>query len=334
LVPKKNNRCRCLSIVLGSKQRSAHGRFEIRIAIIGLGEVGRCYARGFAEIAGCSLGLCEPSPGVAASRLAEELGLKLHASPGPWLAAAEMVVSCVTGSAALDAFRSCLPHLQPCCEYADLTTANPADMRTAAAEAAARSVVFVDFAIVGGIALTGSRTPLLCAGRAGRRALDAFAALGAPVRVLESGEPGDAASLKLLRSIFTKGLEALAVECLMAAERHKVREELYGVLSDIDRTPLRDLLEMMLRTHVVHAKRRLREVEDAGRQLRRSGMPLRVQPAVRDLFAATADALDRNGAEEAPPTAEAALAWLLASLSPGTAPLDLEPTACNRKQSA
>lgn len=42
--------------------------------------------------------------------------------------------------------------------------------------------------------------------------------LGATIRVLPNKKAGDAASLKLLRSIFMKGLSALTIECVVAAQ--------------------------------------------------------------------------------------------------------------------
>ncbi len=302
----------------------------MRVAVIGMGEVGRCFVAGLAALGTQDLLLCDPAPSALSRELARSLALPLHEAPGPWLAAAELVLCCVPGGAALGALRSCLPYLAAGTEYADLTTADPADMRSAAADAAGSPAIFVDLAIIGGIPITGARTPLLCAGQQGRKVVALFTELGAPVRVLPEGKPGDAVSLKLLRSIFTKGLEALAVECLVAAERYGVRDDLLDILSDIDQAPIRDLLESMLRTHVLHAKRRLSEVDAAGRQVAESGVALTVQPGVRALFAETVAALDGRGFPLAQPNHVEALRWLLEARSDGGAP----PAAPARTQAA
>ncbi len=165
-------------------------------------------------------------------------GAALHATPGAWLADADVVVSAVYGHAALAVAAQALPHLRGDALYADYTTASAADMRTAAERAAGRGVAFADVAIMGAIALLGDRTPLLCAGT-GAEAAAAFARTsGAPAQAI-AGQAGDAVRLKLLRSIMTKGMESLAVECLVAAERMGLRDALYDVLADIDRTPRR-----------------------------------------------------------------------------------------------
>jgi len=281
----------------------------MKIAFIGMGEVGRAYAGALAG-RGHAIHACDPAAGPAALDLIRDGGFLHHTSIGPWLGEIDLVFCCVDGRSTARAFAASLPYLRAGTEYVDMTTADPADMRAAAAEAGERSVVFVDIAIIGGISLTGARTPLLRAGTDGERLSRLLEEVEAPVQVLDEGRAGDASFLKLVRSLFTKGLEALAVECLTAAERYQVRDQLFTVLSDIDRTPLRTLLESMIRTHPVHAKRRLAEVETAGALLAAAGQPLIVQPAVRDLFASTVAGLAAHGTPEG--GADTALDWLLA----------------------
>ena len=83
-------------------------------------------------------------------------------------------------------------------------------------------VNFVDVAITGAVNLHGAKTPLLCAGEKAEDVAQIFKRLGTPIQVV-GDKPGDAAALKLLRSIFTKGLEALSVECLLTAEKRGLR---------------------------------------------------------------------------------------------------------------
>lgn len=168
---------------------------------------------------------------------------------------------------------------------------------------------------MGGISLTHARTPLLVSGDGADRLAALLAPLQGKVRVVR-GEAGDAISLKLLRSVFTKGLEALGVEVLVAAQRQGVREQLYEVLSDIDNTPLREFVEMVVRTHVVHAARRAHEVDQAAQQLALLGLPSRVLPGVRERFTATANLLGRCPLPQEQPTLEQALEWLDNSITP------------------
>lgn len=256
----------------------------MRVSIIGLGEVGRCYAQALNAARVELEDACEARPSPEALRLVQAAGIRLHEACGPWLSASDIVISAVTGEAALAVAQSAIPFLAPGAVYADFTTASPDHMRVAAAEARARGVLFVDVAIMGGITLGGAKTPLLCAGDGAERLARALEPLGARIRVLADGAPGDAVTLKLLRSIFVKGMEALAVECLTLAESAGLKAKLYDNLVDVDEARLPDFLDMLVRTHVIHAARRLHEVENAEAQLKDAGFEPFVTTGVRAVF--------------------------------------------------
>ena len=283
----------------------------MNIAFIGLGEVGRCYAKPLHD-AGHVLSLCDARPSSAVLALAADWKRPIHPSPGDWLSSADWVLSCVTGTYALEVVEQATSHMAGGASIADLTTASPDVKRRAAQHAQAGGVRYVDTAIMGAISLNWVRTPLLAAGEGA----DAFRQLieqaGGRVQVIDGGVAGDAISLKILRSIFTKGLEALSVELLMSAEKQGVREKLYEQLADIDQTPLRGFLEMLVRTHVIHAKRRAHEVHDAQAELGAQGIASLVLPGVAQRFKATANALDADPHGIADPNVDQALQWLLA----------------------
>ncbi|WP_374300616.1 NAD(P)-binding domain-containing protein [Paracoccus sp. (in: a-proteobacteria)] len=275
---------------------------------IGFGEVGRIYAQAFSE-AGISVDyVCEARFSDAGLTLAGELGATKQASVGPWLADCDLVVSAVTGSVALDVVRSALPHMRKGALLVDLTTAAPDQMQQAAQAARESGQSFVDVGILGAVSIRKGATALVAAGDGVQTFVPIARKLGARIKVLP-GEAGDAVRLKLLRSVFTKGLEALAVETLVAAELQNLREEFYDIVADLDETPLRQILEVFVRTHVVHAARRSHEVHDAGIQLDRLGLTPLVTDSVEELFHRTASFAGTSGFAE-PPSIETALSWL------------------------
>ncbi|WP_198970440.1 NAD(P)-binding domain-containing protein [Xylophilus sp. ASV27] len=281
----------------------------MKTAILGGGVVGLCYAQALADAGHTLSGICDPQPAAALQTFAQVHGLAIHPAPGPWLDDAELVISAVFGTLALEVMRAALPHLRSGALYVDMSTADPADMREAEALAHARGQRFADVAITGAVNLSGARTPLLCAGDGATQAAQVLAACGAPVRVVGS-RAGDAVSLKLLRSIFTKGMEALAVECLLTAESKGLRQELHAVLSDIDEGCLRETMESMVRTHIAHAPRRLNEVIEAQRQMRLTGVEPVVLPGVQQRFEKTVAMLSARAFDGG--NTAAALAWLAA----------------------
>lgn len=283
---------------------------NLRIAIIGLGEVGRCYAKPLHE-AGYELLLCEAKPSPAALDLSSQWGLPIQDKPGTWLADADWVLSCVTGAYALAVAQQVFPFMRKDAGLADFTTASPETKRAAARLAAEHSVRYVDTAIMGAISLNWVRTPLLAAGLGAQDLKTFIEQAGGRVQVIEGGAAGDAISLKILRSVFTKGMEALCVELLTSAEKQGVREKLYEQLQDIDQTPLRNFIDMLVRTHVIHAKRRAHEVHDASNELTAQGLPSLVLPGVEQRFLDTASKLDQQPLPVAEPNVDQALQWLL-----------------------
>jgi len=285
---------------------------KMKIALIGCGEVGDCYAREWVAGGHVIVGIGELRQDAEMQARAASHGSVLHAEAGPWLAEADIVVSAVFGHAALEVAKQALPHLRKDTAYADFTTASSGDMRAAAEVAAQLGVPFTDVAIMGAIALLGARTPLLCAGT-GAPAVAAFTAgCGAPAQAID-GEAGDAVRLKLLRSILTKGMESLAVECLVAAESMGLRASLYEVLSDMDRTPLTTFVDSFVRSHVLHAPRRLAEVREAREQLVQAGLQPLVLDGVERLFARTTQGIEAAraaGSFNVPDSVADRLAWL------------------------
>ncbi|MHA7127877.1 NAD(P)-binding domain-containing protein [Janibacter indicus] len=257
----------------------------MRIAIVGCGEVGTTYARALLETGGHDLVLVDPAPRAALADLVAEHDLTVHAGPGPWFNDVDAAWLCVAGDIAHEVLADARGSLPEGVQVLDLTTASPDDKRRSAALLAGGT--YVDVVIMGAIAMGGAATPLLAAGPDAATATAELAAIGAPVRVLPEAGPGDAAALKLLRSILTKGIEALGVDCLAAAEALGVREQLPVVLADIDSGGLTPFVEAVVGTHPLHAERRRHEVHRAGQQLAALGRPSALVDAVEARFAAT-----------------------------------------------
>ena len=287
-------------------------------SIIGAGQVGQCYGRALTAAGHTLQTLCDIAPTPAIVAFATEFGAQITQAPGPWLSEADLVISAVFGHAALEVAAQALPHMKSDAHYADFTTASPDDMQRAAALAATHDLPFTDVAIMGAIFIARDKTPLLCSGSGAAHIAAFMAEGGAPARAIE-GQAGDAMTLKLLRSIITKGLESLAVECLVAADRKNLRPALYEVLADVDSMPLTRFMGSMVRSHVVHAERRLVEVQEARQQLLDDDLQPLVLDGVERLFARTASALShRREALAASPTSlapiedtlDASLKWL------------------------
>jgi 3-hydroxyisobutyrate dehydrogenase-like beta-hydroxyacid dehydrogenase len=282
----------------------------MKIALIGGGMVGQCFAQAFAAHDMTVGWIWDAKPTPELHQCARSINANVHTDAGPWLSEADWVVSAVFGSAAYAVAEKAVHYLRTGASFVDMTTADPSDMEKAAALFETHGMAFVDVAITGAVQLHGAKTPLLCAGEAASEVAELFTRLGTPIQVV-GRKPGDAAALKLLRSIFTKGLEALSIECLLTAEKRGLREQVHAILSDVDEGSLRALMESMVCTHIDHSARRQKEVVEAQRQMQQAGVSPLVTSAVEQLFARTS-----NHQSVAPYTGksiESALEWLAVS---------------------
>jgi 3-hydroxyisobutyrate dehydrogenase-like beta-hydroxyacid dehydrogenase len=106
-----------------------------------------------------------------------------------------------------------------------------------------------------------------------------------PVDVVGSAA-GDAAGLKLLRSVFMKGLAAAAIESVEAARAAGAEEWVRADIASVIGEPL---LERLLTGSRAHAARRVDEMRAAADYLEELGVRPRVAAAAADWLAELRD---------------------------------------------
>lgn len=242
----------------------------VRAAVLGLGEAGGTIASGLAA-AGCAV--CGWDPLVSVRQ-----GVERAATPVEAVTGADLVLSLTTAANAVDAAASVASALAAGQVYADLNTAAPALKREVAAVVAPTGAGFADVALLGTVPALGLATPALASGDGADRFAQLMGSLGMPVEVV-GHEPGEAASLKLLRSVFMKGLAAAVVESVEAAKARgaeaRLRREIANVIGE-------SLLERLLAGSVAHAERRLDEMEAAAAYVQELGVEPRVSRAAAE----------------------------------------------------
>jgi 3-hydroxyisobutyrate dehydrogenase-like beta-hydroxyacid dehydrogenase len=185
---------------------------------------------------------------------------------------ADVVLGCVPSRAAADVARACLPHLAAGSLYADPAPAAPAVKRALAGEMAARRVDYVDLALVGTVVASGLELPMLAAGPGAERWALAGAELGMRVTPIE-GAAGRATAIKLIRSVYMKGRDALVLEMLVAARRHGVEDEVIrSIAGPGERVAFDALADRVMGALSVHAGRRADELAEAAHELAAVGV--------------------------------------------------------------
>ena len=246
----------------------------MEIAVLGLGEAGGRIAADLAA-AGCVVRGWDP-----ARRLD---GIVNAGGAREAVRGADVVLSLNAAAAALDAAVGVADALAGDALYADLNTSSPELKRTLAR---VLPVQFADVALVGVVPTSGLATAALASGSGAERFAGLFRPLGMPVDVV-GPNPGDAAGLKLLRSIFMKGMAAAAIETLEAAGAAGVEHRLHGDLAAVIGEPL---LERLLTGTRAHAARRADEMRSAAGYLGELGVEPRIASAAAEWLEQLRDA--------------------------------------------
>lgn len=281
------------------------------IAIVGLGEVGTAFAAALLDL---EVDLTVASrPSARAVESARRLGIELDTDVARAVAAADIVLLTITGEGLNEVVGRIAPVLGREAILADLTAAAPAQVVAAADILGQGRSRFVDVAIMGAVSLYGVETPLLASGETAVKFAARMNALGFVVSARENSAVGDASRLKLLRSLFAKGLDALVAESMLAAEALGLRQDLVDLLSDFDQRPLRDHIDMYLRTHPQHAARRLVEMELSEAQLKSLRLPSLTTSATIERYRRTVKLAAETSLPPTSMDASAAIRWLLAA---------------------
>jgi 3-hydroxyisobutyrate dehydrogenase-like beta-hydroxyacid dehydrogenase len=276
-----------------------------RISFIGFGEAGQAIASGLREsgierIAAWDI-LFPDSAGERLRAACDEMGVRLACSAQQAVAETDMVISAVTAASSLEAARSVEPHLTGSPYYLDINSVSPG-RKQETERLLGNKARYIDVAVVAPIHPKRHRTPLLIAGPHGEAASPLLRELEMELRVV-GDTVGAAAAIKMIRSVMIKGIEALTLECFLAANRAGLLDEVTASLKN--NYPGLDwpaMSEYNLERMASHGERRAAEMEESAATLRELGLdPLMVDATVkrqREMGAIGKDASVRSSLDQ------------------------------------
>ena len=253
----------------------------MRIAFIGFGEVAAAFSAALAA-RGAQISAYDVRGDKRAA--AEQLGVTFG-DLAETLRGVQYVVSTVTTSVAREASQQCVPHLRAGQTYLDLNATSPERKKRIGETIAPSGAAFVEGALLGAVGVTGANTEILLGGPHARRAERELAgALGLNARFY-SEEIGKASMFKMLRSVFSKGMEALLIEFLVAGERAGIRDDLWAEVKTLFATqPFEKVALNWVRTHAGAHARRYEEVKQVVGVLHELGLQPTVTHATEAFF--------------------------------------------------
>jgi 3-hydroxyisobutyrate dehydrogenase-like beta-hydroxyacid dehydrogenase len=247
-----------------------------RLCFIGFGEAGQAIASGLRDTgieAVAAWDILFPSAdGARLKHAGETIGVRVANSAADAAHGADIIVSAVTAASSLEAARSVEPHLSGNPYFLDINSVSPGRKKETERLLGAKAR-YVDIAILAPIHPARHQTPLLLAGphAAGVMPLliDELDMRGA----IAGDEVGQAAGLKMIRSVMIKGIEALTLECFLAARRAGIVDEVAASLTN--NYPTLDwnkVIEYNIERMASHGVRRADEMDQVAETLRELGI--------------------------------------------------------------
>ncbi len=263
----------------------------MRIAYLGFGEAARAFHDSLApkldggEFRAYDLLLDKPEMQDAMT----SRGVRIAAAPTE-LVDAEWIFSAVTADQSLAAAQSIASHLGQGALFIDINSVSPGRKRETAELINGSGADYLDMAVMAPVHPKGHATPVLLAGKTAAKLLERFRGLGFSADF--AGETvGSATAIKMVRSVFVKGLEAITVEALLAAEASGCFEEILASLSGS--FPGLDWLKFpdyQFERTTRHGRRRAAEMRESGVTLDALGLNggiARETAAIQDAMAAS-----------------------------------------------
>lgn len=248
------------------------------LAFIGFGEAAQAFISGWAEgrpdrITAYDLKTEDPETRPEMTACYGSFLVIGGAAVSDALTGAPVIFSVVTADQALAAAEAAAPHVEQGALWLDCNSCAPETKRRAAEVMEAAGARYVDVAVMAPVHPKKHLVPLLVSGPHAEAGIAVLDALGMKP-TLAGADIGAASSIKMLRSVMVKGLEALTAECFLAARRAGVEEQVIASLeaSDPDiawrRRGAYNIERMM-----VHGARRAAEMQEVAKTVSALDLP-------------------------------------------------------------
>ena len=252
-------------------------RKQIRLGLIGFGEVGSTLGKGFreeglVEVASYDKYAFDGPFSDLIQRRARDAGVLLMRSPLDLAARCDVVLGVTPGKASVESAEALAPHLNSSHVFVDLASATPKVKQAVGAALQATGASIADASIMGTPHADGHRLPILSSGPAAEVFRDVMSPWGLKIECVP-GELGAASGIKIMRSVIAKGLEALLVECMLGSRRYGIDEAVLASFAKfMDSRPFAEMANFLLVTDAIHSERRAQEARMSVDALQEAGI--------------------------------------------------------------
>jgi len=193
-----------------------------------------------------------------------------------------ILIVAVPANKAYEVSETVKPYIKNELVYIDVSASSPNVKQNINDNIKEKGAYFVDAAMMGPLPVYKHKVPILASGEG----TDAFIDFMSPydMNITKVSEnPGDASAVKLIRSIFMKGLPALLLEMLEAASEFNVEELVINSLSEtMNAKTFEETMNRLVTGTSIHALRRSIELEGSIEMLESSNLSSVMSRAARD----------------------------------------------------
>ena len=254
---------------------------QVSLAFIGFGEAGLAIAETLSA-SGLATGmrahdikLTDHDHKIAAAMRAriEGAGVTACDTARDAVEAADIVICVVTADQAAKAAGTAARHLAAGALWLDMNSCAPGTKQIAAGPVNAAGGTYVDVAVMAPITPRGHETAMLATSAEADSVAARLAEAGLAPRFVGS-DIGRASTIKMLRSVMVKGMEALTVECFRAAVKAGVASEVAASL-DASQTDMgwAEQTSYNMERMTEHGIRRAAEMREVAKTLRALEIP-------------------------------------------------------------
>lgn len=248
------------------------------IAFIGLGEAAVAFISGWGQarafqITAFDIKSENPDTEAEISERAASLGIRACATLAEALVQADLVFSTVTADQAVVAASAAARYLNQGAVFCDLNSCAPSSKLVCEGVIAEAGGSYLDVAVMAPVHPGQNMVPCLVSGTDAERLAGILDELPMAVRVVD-GPVGRASSIKMVRSVMVKGMEALTAECTLAAIAAGVVDQVFP--SMVAASPNLDMAERAgynFERSLRHGERRAAEMDEVAKTLTDLGLP-------------------------------------------------------------
>lgn len=257
----------------------------MRIGFIGLGEAAGALISGWGGAHSVKAYDIKSDSTATAGEIAArgaKLGVEVCASGADAVAGVDLVFSTVTADQAVAVAEAHGPAMEAGAVWCDLNSCAPRSKQVAEAVMQSNGGRYLDVAVMAPVYPKRNMVPCLISGPEAGELASVLADLPMDVRVMGDAV-GRASSIKMVRSIMVKGMEALTAECVLAAVAADVADEVFPSLKSAH--PKIDVPERAaynFERTLVHGVRRAAEMDEVAKMLSDLGLPGGMSSATAD----------------------------------------------------